>query len=294
MIAAETGLADHILEGDVGGARHRRSSARARSALSGLRDASSSTPRLARSIISFWSRSSSTAKRAGTLASNGNCCSSRVHSAWMVCTFSPPGVSSAEANSLRAALAQPRVGMRDAGLADRGVQRGVIQRDPMAERGEHPLRHVGGGGLGEGDAEDFFRRHVVEQQPDHALHQHMGLAGSGIGRNEGGGRGIGRARLRGANGVGEWGGAPSPFLDPQSAGRRPFLDAGEIVIGAVAVRPHRQVERGIGLVFVLEFADQVFELLAGVIGGLIGRLRRVVVPDLQFQRTSVRPADCCR
>ena len=71
-------------------------------ALSGAPAACSSTSRLARSINSVWSRSSSTAKRAGTLASNGNCCSSRVHSAWMVCTFSPPGVSSAQANSLRA------------------------------------------------------------------------------------------------------------------------------------------------------------------------------------------------
>ena len=35
----------------------------------------------ARSIISVWSRSSSTAKRAGTLASKGNCCNRRVHSA---------------------------------------------------------------------------------------------------------------------------------------------------------------------------------------------------------------------
>ena len=78
--------------------------------LSGSREASSSTARLARSIISFWSRSSSTAKRAGTLASNGNCCSRRVHSAWMVCTFSPPGVSSAQANSFRAASRSFAVG----------------------------------------------------------------------------------------------------------------------------------------------------------------------------------------
>ena len=72
--------------------------------LCGSREASSSTLRLARSIISAWSRSSSTAKRAGTLASNGNCCSSRVHSAWMVCTFNPPGVSSAQANNSRARM----------------------------------------------------------------------------------------------------------------------------------------------------------------------------------------------
>ena len=107
MIAAETGLAHDVLEGDVGRAGHRDRSARP-VALSGSREASSITARLARSIISVWSRSSSTAKRAGTLASNGNCCSSRVHSAWMVCTFSPPGVSSAEANSSRARIAQAR------------------------------------------------------------------------------------------------------------------------------------------------------------------------------------------
>src|SRR6266702_1081861 len=73
-------------------------------ALLGSREASSNTLRLARSIISFWSRSSITEKRAGTLASNGNCCSSRVQSAWMVCTFNPPGVSSAQANSSRARI----------------------------------------------------------------------------------------------------------------------------------------------------------------------------------------------
>ena len=243
MVAAEAGLAHHVLEGDVGGARHRGLERAAGRRCRDRAAASSSTPRLARSIISFWSRSSSTAKRAGTLASNGNCCSSRVHSAWMVCTFSPPGVSSAQANNSRARMRSFAVGWRDAGVADRCVERVVVERDPVAERGEHPLRHVGGGGLGEGDAEDLLRRHAVEQQPDHALHQHMGLAGAGIGGDEGRSRRVGRARLRGADGVGEWCGAPSPFLDPQSAGRRPFLDAREIVIGAVAVRPHRQIQR---------------------------------------------------
>ena len=64
-----------------------------------------------------------------------------------------------------------------------------------------------------------------------------------------------------------------PFLDSQTAGGGPFLDAGEIVVGAVAVRPHRQIERGVGLVLVLEGADQVFQLVAGLIGGGIRRLR---------------------
>ena len=92
--------------------------------------------------------------------------------------------------------------IRHAGIADGGVQLLVIKRHPVAERGEYPFRHVGGRRLGEGYAEDLFRRHAVEQQPDYALHQHMGLARAGIGRDEGGRCRIGRARLRGADGVG--------------------------------------------------------------------------------------------
>jgi len=106
MIAAETRLAHHVLESDVGGARHRRHQRAPRWRCRDGATPRRNTPRLARSIISVWSRSSSTAKRAGTLASNGNCCSSRVHIAWMVCTFRPPGVSSAQANSLRADFAK--------------------------------------------------------------------------------------------------------------------------------------------------------------------------------------------
>ncbi len=255
VIAAETGLAHHVLEGDVGGARHRghqRPPGRAIGIAGGRRAA----PRDWRAPSSRSGRGRRARRSApGTLASNGNCCSSRVHSAWMVCTFSPPGVSSALANSFRAAIAAARR-TGDAGLADRGVERVVVERDPVAERGEHPLRHVGGGGLGEGDAEDLFRRHAVEQQADHALHQHMGLARAGIGRDEGRGapgsrRGPARREPRA-----ESGGGPSPFLDPQAAGRRPFLDPRQVVISAVAVGPHRQVQRGVGLVLVLEAADQ--------------------------------------
>src|SRR6202022_4002801 len=138
-----------------------------------------------RSIISLRSRSSSTANRAGTLASNGNCCSSRVHSAWMVWTFRPPGVSSAHANSARARILKSALG-----CATPASRSAPACCGPRA--------------------------------------------------------GLGAALL--------------PFLDPQPAGRGPFLDAGEIVIGAVSVRPHRQIERGIGLAFVLEAADQRFEL----------------------------------
>ena len=77
------------------------------SALSGCVDASSSTCSVSWSSNCVVEASSSTVKRAATLASNGNWCSSRVQKAWMVCTFSPPGVSSAEANSLRARARWP-------------------------------------------------------------------------------------------------------------------------------------------------------------------------------------------
>ena len=71
---------------------------------------------------------------------------------------------------------QARVGSRDTGLDYRCIERRVIERDPMAKCGEHPLRHVGGGGFREGDAQDPFRRYPVEQQSDHPLHQDVRLA----------------------------------------------------------------------------------------------------------------------
>ncbi len=90
-------------------------------------------------------------------------------------------------------LAQLSVGVGDAGVADRVVECGIVECHPVTKRREYALRHVGGRRLGEGDAEDFFRRHAGEQQPDHALHQHVRLAGAGIGRDE-----RGRGRVRGA------------------------------------------------------------------------------------------------
>ena len=46
-----------------------------------------------------------------TLASSGNWCSTDSQKAWMVWIFSPPGVSSASANSLRARRSFSRVGL---------------------------------------------------------------------------------------------------------------------------------------------------------------------------------------
>src|SRR3954453_10169747 len=80
----------------------------------------------------------------------------------------------------------------------------------------------------------------------------------------------------------ESGVAPLPFFHRQSAGCGPFLDAGEIVVTAVTVRPHRQIERCVSPAFVLKSADQCFELCSGLGGGLIWRLWRFTF-DLQFK-----------
>src|SRR6185312_17055367 len=79
-------------------------------------------------------------------------------------------------------------------------------------------------------------------------------------------------------------GWPSPFRQPQSTRRGPFLDPREIVIGAIAVGPHRQHERTIGLVLVFEFADQRLELRPRIVGGSVGMLRRIARSDLELQR----------
>jgi hypothetical protein len=81
--------------------------------------------------------------------------------------------------------AQTRIRRAVRDRPDRPVEAGVVEGGPGAQRIEHPLRHVGGGRLGEGDAEDFFRCDAVEQQPDHPLRQHVGLAGARIGGDPG-------------------------------------------------------------------------------------------------------------
>ena len=70
-----------------------------------------------------------------------------------------------------------------------GDRRGAAprrQRRPLAERAEDAAGHLRGGDLGEGQAEDRGRIGAGEQQADHALGQHMRLAGAGIGDHPGG------------------------------------------------------------------------------------------------------------
>ena len=96
-------------------------------------------------------------------------------------------------------LARPRasfgVDLPDAGQADFGVELFVVERGPARQPLEHAVRHVGGGRLGIGEAEDFRGVSAFQQQANHALRQHEGLAGACIGRHPGGHGGIGRLDL---------------------------------------------------------------------------------------------------
>ena len=97
-----------------------------------------------------------------------------------------------QASRMRALL-HVRPAALDAG--DLGVERLVGERRPFRQRLEHAVRHVGGGGLGVGEAEDLLRRRAAQQQPDHALRQHMGLARARIGGDPGRRGRVGRGVL---------------------------------------------------------------------------------------------------
>ncbi len=201
VIAAEAGLAHDVLEGDVGGARHRRHQRAARRAI-GIARRLEENPEIG-------------ALHHLVLVAVVEHGKPRRHIGLERELLQQPRAQRVDGLHLQPArrlqragkqfarrFAQARAGIGNAGITDRRIQRVVIERHPMAQRGEHPFRHVGGGSFCKRDAEDLFRRHVGEQQPDHPLHQHMGLARACVGRNEGGSRRIGGTRLGGANGVG--------------------------------------------------------------------------------------------
>ncbi|GJE46348.1 hypothetical protein AEGHOMDF_5551 [Methylobacterium soli] len=71
----------------------------------------------------------------------------------------------------------------------------VVEGHPAAEALEDADRHVGGGRLGEGEAEDAPRRRPVEEEPHHPVGEDLGLAGPGIGRDPGRGARIRRPAL---------------------------------------------------------------------------------------------------
>ena len=83
-VAVIDGFADHLLEGRIGGDHDGGGERPAERALRLGRLLRSSTSRVKRSSNCVVEASSSTVKRAATLASNGNWCSRRVQKAWMV------------------------------------------------------------------------------------------------------------------------------------------------------------------------------------------------------------------
>ena len=73
-----------------------------------------------------------------------------------------------------------RVHRPDRRLVEQGAM--LLQRGVQHHRAAHPLAHLGGGRLGEGDRRDL-RDRAVAQQPQVALDQHAGLAAARAGRD---------------------------------------------------------------------------------------------------------------
>ena len=88
-----------------------------------------------------------------------------------------------------------RTGFRLARRRHRRAQRLILHHRPAREHFENALRHIGGGGFGESEAEDFRRRRAIQKQAHDALGQHMGLAGARVRADPGGGGGVGGAPL---------------------------------------------------------------------------------------------------
>ncbi|MCW2315098.1 hypothetical protein M2322_000618 [Rhodoblastus acidophilus] len=71
----------------------------------------------------------------------------------------------------------------------------IRERRPMGQGAEHALGHIGGGGFGEGQAKNPAGPIAVQEEPNHALRQHMRLARPGVGGDPGRIARVGRPRL---------------------------------------------------------------------------------------------------
>ena len=125
--------------------------------------ASASTCAVASATSSAVWLSSSTAKRAGTFASNGTRCRRRSQKAWMVSILRPPGVSTARAKRRRASLTLAALGRSPSSSVSSAISSGLVQRHPASEPLEDADRHVGGGRLGEGEAQEPARMRAAER-----------------------------------------------------------------------------------------------------------------------------------
>ena len=85
-------------------------------------------------------------------------------------------------------------GFRAAAFAKRlelRAELGIAQPHPARQPLPDAFGHGRSAGLGEGQAQDGLGRRAIEQQPEHAAGEDMGLAGPGRGRQRGIGEGIG-------------------------------------------------------------------------------------------------------
>ena len=156
------------------------------SGLSGSAAACSITPRLSSSSSCASVGSSSTSKRAATLASNGNRCRSCVQKAWMVCTLRPPGVSSASANSCRARRRSAAEGRATPAACIAASRPASSSRVHLRSSSNTRFAMLAAAALVKVMQRMRAGIDAGQQQPDHALRQHMGLAGAGVGRDKGG------------------------------------------------------------------------------------------------------------
>ena len=162
MLAGKASLAHHVLEGDVGGARHRgrQRSPRRTLGIAGGRQQHREVGALHHlglvAVVEHGEARRHVGLERKLLQQPGAQRVDGLH-------LEPAGCVQRAGEQLARRHPQSRVGIGDAGLADCGVKRGIVEGDPVAKRREHPLRHVGGGGLGEGNAQDLFRRDALER-----------------------------------------------------------------------------------------------------------------------------------
>ncbi len=184
----------------------------------------------------------------------------------MVCTFSPPGVSSARANSRRASARRRASGamldrsrMASSSAASSSVvQCGSVSNTRFAMLAAAALVKVMQrifSGSTPASSRLITRCASTWVLPEPALAETQAETSGSDDlalQPPHGGRDVGRrshvARL------------PPP--SSRAAGARPFLDAREMVVVAVMGRPHRMHERAIGLALVLEAPGQRGELFA--------------------------------
>ena len=133
-------------------------------------------------------------------------------------------------------------------FAHRRVERRVVERGPGAQCSNTRFAMLAAAALVKVMQRMRLGSTPEQQQPDHALRQHVGLAGAGIGGDPGR-RCRGRTPRSAARShrAGCRRRVHSRSVLDFAAGQRPFLDAREVVVVAVMGPPHRMDQRAVRL-----------------------------------------------